>query len=172
VLDPIGLYVPAGRDYFATQLFVAAREAAIREDALRARLARNQNLIGLAQQAEQTGDVKVAARLYQRVALSRPRTEVTVAAQQRLSQIQGMAFSRLQSLEDQLNALVGKGSVPSALQAAKIDQQKVSDIFADLDKLALEYAGADSIQNKIEERTEKLRRQKQFAAILQEPTAS
>lgn len=172
VLDPVGIYVPAGRDYFATQMFVAARDAAIREDALRARLARNQNLFGLADQAEQTGDIKVAARLYRRISLSRPRTEVTVTAQDRLSKIQGAAQSKLQSLEDQLNALTGKGSVPSAFQTAKIDNQKVIDIFADLDKLALEYAGVDSIENKIQERTEKLRRQKQFAAVLQEPAAN
>src|SRR5438046_10554648 len=112
VLASGGSYIPAGRSFLAGQLMVAAREAAAREAALQARLARNQNLIGLAQQAEQTGDVKVAARLYQRVALSRPRTAVTTTAQQRLSQIQGTAQSKLQELEDQLNALIGKGSVP------------------------------------------------------------
>jgi hypothetical protein len=173
VLNPVGIYVPAGRDYFATQLFVAARDAAIREDALRARLARNQNLWGFAQQAEQGGDMRIAARLYQRIALSRPRTEVTTAAQQRLSQIQGTAQSKLQALEDQLNSLSGRAAgVPSALQNARLDAEQVTRIFDDLDKLAVEYAGVDSIENKIQERVDKLRKQKPFAAVLQEPAAN
>ena len=36
----------------------------------------------------------------------------------------------------------------------------------------LEYAGVDSIENRLQERIDRLRRQKQFAAILQEPVAS
>jgi hypothetical protein len=150
----------------------AAQAAALREDALRRKSARNENLWNVAQQAEQGGDVRVAARLYQRLALSRPRTEVTTAAQQRLSQIQGSAQSKLQALEDQLNSLRGRGTVPSALQSAKIDAEQVTRIFADLDKLALEYSGVESIETKVQERADRLRRQRQFATVLQEPVAS
>jgi len=171
VLDPVGVYIPAARDFYATQLFLAAQEAAAREAALRARLIRNQNLLSIAQIAEQGGDVKVAGRLYQRVALSRPRTEVTTTAGQRLSQIQGAALSKLQSIEDQLNAIVKSGN-PVALQKAKVDVAQVASLFDELDKLVLEYAGVDSIENRLQERIDRLRRQKQFAAILQEPVAS
>jgi hypothetical protein len=151
---------------------VAAEAVLLREDELRRKLVRNQNLWYIAQQAEQGGDMTVAARVYQRLALSRPRTEVTVSAQQRLNYIQSDAQSKLQALEDQLNLVSGRSNVPSALKRVDVDSEQVIRIFAELDKLALEYAGATSIQNKIQERVDQLRKQKQFAAILQEPVAS
>jgi hypothetical protein len=185
-MDSLGGYVSYGRYAFATQLVNAARAAALQEEGLRRRMARNQNLWNVAQQAEQDSDLRVAARLYQRVALSRPRTEVTVAAQQRLAQIQAAAQTRFDVVENQLDSLTGRGStnsdsqnvpsalkrIPSASQIVNIDTGEVTRLFAELDKLILEYAGVDSIEVRLKERADRLRRHKLFAAALQEPAAS
>jgi hypothetical protein len=166
-----GGYIPAGHAYVSAQASAAAQALALRESVLRAKLARNANVFSVAQEAEQQGDEKLAARLYQRLALSRPRTDVTASAQNRLSLIQGAAHSKLQALEDELNAASGRGTLPSALQSTRIDSEKVLKVFAAIDKLAIEYAGVSSIENRIKDRSEVLRKQKQFAAILNEPVA-
>jgi hypothetical protein len=172
VVGSSGGYVTSRQSYFSAQASSAARALALREDALRAKFARNANLWNVAQQAEQGGDEKVAARLYQRLALSRPRTEVTTSAQTRLSQIQSAALSKLETLESELNAASGRGGVPSALQSTRVDADRVIKVFAELDQLAIEYAGVSSIETKIKERTEALRTKRQFATILQEPVAN
>lgn len=184
-MDSLGVFVPYGRYAYGGHLLNAARAAALQEEGLRRRLAKDQNLWNVAQQAEQSGDLRVAARLYQRIALSRPRTEVTAASQQRLAQIQGAAQAKFDAVENQLNTLTGNPSadsasqftpalkrIPSALQKVNIDASEVTRLFVELDKLILEYAGVDSIENKLNERADRLRRQRPFAAALQEPTAS
>jgi hypothetical protein len=189
-MDSTGGYVPFARNAFASKLANAARAAALQEESLRRRLAKNQNLWSLAQEAEKSGDLRVAARMYERVALSRPRTNVTAAAQQRLTQIQAAAQSKFDRMEDRLASLARKGkakgkahsdsqnvpyglrSVPSASQIAQADVDEVTRLFAELDNLILEYAGVDSIENKFQQRVDRLRRQEPFTAVLQEPAAS
>jgi hypothetical protein len=185
-MNSVGGYVPYGRYAFGTHLLNAARAAALQEESLRRRMAKNQNLWNIAQQAEQGSDLRVAARLYQRIALSRPRTEVTVASQQRLALIQSTAQAKFDAVENALHSLTGRGSdnsasqnapsalkrVPSASQLANIDEGEVTRRFAQLDELILEYAGVDSIEDKLQDRADRLRRQKVFAAVLQEPAAS
>ena len=173
VVNPVGGgYMSSQAAYFSAQAQAAAQALALRESTLRAKLARNATLFNVALQAEQEGDDKLAARLYQRLALSRPRTEVTVSAQGRLSQIQGAALAKLEVLEGELNSASGRSGVPSALQSTRVNSDQVLKVFGELEKLAVEYAGVSSIESKIKERTESLRKQRQFAAILNEPLAN
>ena len=182
-MNSTGGYVPYGRYAFGTHLANAARAAALQEESLRRRMARNENLWNVAQEFEQSGDLRVAARLYQRLALSRPRTEATAGSQQRLAEIRGAAQAKFDELENRLNSLAGGGSansaslpsalkrVPSASQISDANVSEVARLFDELDKLILEYAGVESIENKLQERADRLRRQKVFAAVLQEPDA-
>jgi hypothetical protein len=184
-MDSLGGYVPYGRVVLSGHLLNAARAVALQEEGLRRRIVKDQNLWNVARQADQSGDLRVAARLYQRVALSRPRSQATAASQQRLAQIQAAAQAKFDAVENRLHSLTGRGSVPaaspnapgalkrvpSASQLAKIDSDEVTRLFDELDKLILEYAGVESIENKLQERADRLRRQKLFAAALQEPAA-
>jgi hypothetical protein len=188
-MDSTGGYVPSARNAFSSQLANAARAAALQEESLRRRLAKSQNLWSLAQESEKSGDIRVAARMYERVALSRPRTNVTTAAQQRLTQIQAAAQSKLDRMDDRLASLARKAkakgtapsdsknvpyglqSVSSASQITGTDAEEVTRLFAEADNLILEYAGVDSIEKKLTQRVDRLRRQEPFAAVLQEPAA-
>jgi hypothetical protein len=97
---------------------------------------------------------------------------VTQTAQQRLNRIQGDAQQKLQALEDELNSLSGRSRLPSALKSAQIDADEVKKIFAAMDKLAIDYSGVSSIADKIRAKSDQLRKQRQFAAVLQEPVAA
>jgi hypothetical protein len=163
--------MPAQRALFASQMAAAAQAAAQREAALRRRAVANAKLWEVAQAADKEGDLPAASRIYQRLALRRPATDVTKPAQERLAEIQAAADVKLKALEDQLAELRG-GRGSGALQRVDLDAEKVTQVFSDLDALALEYAGVATVDSKIEAKQTQLRKVPQFAAILQEPTAA
>lgn len=171
-------YMPAGQGLLNVHMLAAAQAAAQREAAALRRAAANRNLLEVAQQAESEGDLRVASRLYQRIALSRPRTAANETAQQRLGRLQSEALTKLQSLEDKLADLGGQASSASPARGLRpipgrsLDAGKVTAIFEELDQLILEYAGIATVETKVQERVSQLRGRPQYAAVLQEPTAA
>lgn len=152
----------------------AAAIAAVRkrEAALAKALATGRTLWQLAQEADKKGDLPLSSRLYQRLALARPVTPFTGSAQGRLREIQREATAQLQEFEAELANLKLPKSDPTGLAQAKIDADGVVSAFEKLDLLALEYAGVATVEDKIEDRIKRLRKDGKFAEILQEPTAA
>jgi len=116
--------------------------------------------------------LRLASRLYQRLALMRPQTAFNGGAQRRLREIQKAAAAKLQALDDELANLKLPKSDPTGLQLAKLDAVAVASTFELLDALGLEYAGVVTVEEKITERIKRLRKDAKFAEILQEPTAA
>ena len=164
--------MPAGRAIFQGQLAAAAQAAAQREAALRRRQASDRQMLTLAQEYEQGGDLATASRLYQRVSLRRPANETNKEAQERLEKIQEAPFATLTALEEQFQQLKPKPDAFRAKGAVSVDAAAVSQLFDALDKLLLEYAGVATVEGRIADRMQTLRNDPLFAAVLQEPAAA
>jgi hypothetical protein len=157
---------------FASQQAAAIQAARKREIALAKAITTGRTLWQLAQDADKEGDLRVASRLYQRLALMRPQTTFNANAQSRLREIQKAAAAKLQALDDELANLKLPKSDPTGLALAKLDAVAVGSTFELLDALALEYAGVVTVEDKINDRIKRLRKDAKFAEILQEPTAA
>lgn len=132
----------------------------------------DQKMFEIAREHESEGDLATASRLYRRLALRRPATETNKSAQERLEQIQVAPFAMLKALEDQLQKTKPK---PTALRKSgpvSVDAAEVTKVFEALDKLQLEYAAVATVESRIADRIELLRKEPLFAAVLQEPPAT
>lgn len=165
----------AGRAFFQSQMAAAAQEAARREAALQKRLESDRNIFAIAREYELGGDLPTASRLYRRLALRRPAADTNKAAQERLVHIQEAPFAMLQELENQLQKTKPPITKKSALlksDPVAVDAEEVTRIFAELDKLQLDYAAVATVESRLEDRIELLRKDPLFAAVLQEPAAA
>jgi hypothetical protein len=157
---------------------LASQQAAViaaankRAAALAKAVTTGRTLWQLAQNADKEGDLRLASRLYERLALMRPTTTFNGSAQRRLREIQRAAASELQSIDDELANLKLPKSDPTGLGLARLDAAAVTVQFELLDLLALEYAGVATVEDKINDRIKRLRKDAKFAEILQEPTAA
>jgi hypothetical protein len=124
----------------------------------------------MAQKADSEGDLRTASQLYMKLALRR--SPHTAGAKQRLAQIQSAAGSKWKALEGQLTQISGREAPVSSLHPVGLDAEQVTQVFAEMDKLAEEYAGVATVDNQIEQRLKKLRKDPQYAAVLQEPAAA
>jgi hypothetical protein len=124
----------------------------------------------IAQVAESKGDLQAAAALYQRLALRRPPHSASKMAQESLKAIQSDALAKLAAGETQLAEL--NASPNGALRSVDLDAAQVTQVFEQFDQIALEYAGVPSVDNKIADRINKLRREARYARILNEPAAA
>jgi hypothetical protein len=168
-----GGYVPAPQASLSLLISTASRDAATRAAVLRRKLLDDQKAFQAAQRAEADGDLRVASRLYVRVALHRLQTPIHQAARQRLSQIQNEAQSKVQLQTTQLAAAVGyDDSASSSLRRVQVDAPQVLKCFDQLDALMLEYAGVVTVAERIEEQVGKLRKNPRYAPILNEPIAA
>ena len=88
--------------------------------------------------------------------------------------IQEAPFAMLQDLEDQLQKTKPpiKKSALLKSDTVAVDADEVTRIFAELDKLQLEYAAVATVESRLENRIELLRKDPLFAAVLQEPAAA
>jgi hypothetical protein len=163
-------FVTLARAAYLGQQAAAAQAAARREESLRKKAVADQSQLQLAEQAEKDGELAVAARIYQRLSLRRPRNMTHETAKSHLQRIQRHALQEVAEVEEQL---VGLHASPSAaLQPLNIDHDQVILLFDSLDKLNLEYAGVASVGNKIQDRIDSLRRNARYASILEEPAAA
>ncbi|MCI0361320.1 MAG: hypothetical protein L0211_22790, partial [Planctomycetaceae bacterium] len=167
-----GGWVSPQQALFASQQAAAIAAAQKREAALAKAVSTGRTLWQLAQDAEKEADLRLASRLYQRLALMRPKTTFNGEAQGRLRDIQGRAAEKLQTLDDELANLKLPKSDPTGLALAKIDAVAVASTFELLDALALEYAGVVTVEDKINDKIKRLKKDAKFAEILQEPTAA
>ncbi len=167
-----GGWISSQQAALANQQAAAIQAAKKREAALAKALTTGRTLWQLAQDADKEGDLRLASRLYQRLALTRPMTTFNGNAQRRLRDIQAVATEKLQGLGDELTNLKIPKSDPTGLALAKIDAAAVERTFERLDALALEYAGVVTVEDKIGDRIKRLRKDQKFAEILQEPTAA
>jgi hypothetical protein len=159
---------------FQNQLAAATQAAEQREAALRRRMESDQRMYQLAREYELGGDLATASRLYRRLALRKPASEINKSAQARLQEIQVAPFAMLQALEDQLKKTKPKASTTALRKTGpvSVDAGEVTRLFAALDKLQLEYAAVATVESRIAERTQLLRNDPLFAAVLQEPAAA
>lgn len=165
----------AGRAFFQSQMAAAAQEAARREAALQKRMESDRRIFEIAREYELGGDLPTASRLYRRLALRRPAADTNKSAQERLVHIQEAPFAMLQELEDQLQKTKPPITKKSALlksDPVTVDAEEVTRIFAELDKLQLDYAAVATVESRLEDRIELLRKDPLFAAVLQEPAAA
>jgi hypothetical protein len=167
-----GGWVSPQQALLASQQAAAVQAAKKREAALAKAIATGRTLWQLAQDADKEGDLRLASRLYERLALTRPQTTFNASAQKRLREIQKTAAARLQALDEELANLKLPKSDPTGLQLARLDAVAVASTFELLDALALEYAGVVTVEDKINDRIKRLRKDAKFAEILQEPTAA
>jgi hypothetical protein len=165
----------AGRAFFQSQMAAAAQEAARREAALQKRMESDRKIFEIAREYELGGDLPTASRLYRRLALRRPAADTNKSAQERLVHIQEAPFAMLQELESQLQKTKPPITKKSALlksEPVAVDANEVTRIFAELDKLQLDYAAVATVESRLEDRIELLRKDPLFAAVLQEPAAA
>lgn len=167
-----GGWVSPEQALLASQQAAAIAAAKKREAELAKALATGRTLWQLAQDADKEKDLRVASRLYERLAVARPLTTFNAQAQKRLREIQRDAAAKLQKLDDELANLKLPKSDPTGLGLAKIDAVAVASTFELLDALALEYAGVATVEDTINDKTKRLRKDTKFAEILQEPTAA
>lgn len=159
-----------GQAFLASQMAAAAQAAAKREAALRRRAAVDGKQFAVAQQAESEGDLAAASMLYQRLALRRPASSITISAREKLKAIQTVALGKLKSLEDELSPTNEPAGTP--LQQIELDSGQITKIFEQLDALLLEYAGVATVEGRIQDRVNHLRGNGMYAAVLQEPPAA
>jgi len=165
----------AGRAFFQSQMAAAAQAAARREAALQKRMESDRKILEIAHEYELGGDLPTASRLYRRLALRRPAADTNKSAQERLVHIQEAPFAMLQELENQLQKTKPPITKKSALlksDPVTVDANEVTRIFASLDKLQLDYAAVATVESRLEDRIELLRKDPLFAAVLQEPAAA
>ncbi len=167
-----GGWVSPQQAQLASQQAAAIEAARKRAVALAKAVNTGRTLWQLAQDADKEGDLRLASRLYERLALTRPITTFNGSAQKRLREIQRAAAAELQSIDDELANLKLPKSDPTGLALAKLDAAAVTVQFELLDLLALEYAGVATVEDKINDRIKRLRKDAKFAEILQEPTAA
>lgn len=163
-----------GRSFFQSQMAAAAQAAAKREAALQKRMESDRRVLELAREYELGGDLPMASRIYRQLALRRPASEINKSAQERLVHIQEEPFAALQELEDQLQKTKPpiKKSALLKSDTVAVDADEVTRIFAELDKLQLDYAAVATVDSRLENRIELLRKDPLFAAVLQEPAAA
>ena len=157
----------AQRAAWDMRIQVAAMHANLRESAERWKAMSDQKKWDTALTADSAGDLPTASRLYASLA-----KRGFADARQRLAQIQSDFQAKWQPLEDELADLSGRDGPNPALRRARLDAEEVTKVFKAMDELAVEYAGVETVEQRIEKRLVQLRKDRQYAAILQEPAAA
>lgn len=136
--------------------------------------------LATAERLYREGDVRVACRLFVRVALSRPRNESTEKAKQRLTELAEEAKGRLDEIETRLaekehaaspGSSLLPGAPPTPEQLAGGWQSGVTEAFRAYDELIEQYGGVPATQRQLKAHVARQRRRAEFAAVLNEPEA-
>jgi hypothetical protein len=126
------------------------------------------------------GDVRVASRMYVRLALSRPANLNTVAARQRLAKLADEAREKLKEIDGQLaveerilspSDSFGPDGPPTPEQLAARQEAQVTAAFDQYDELAEQYSGVPAVSREIKTHVAKRRARPEFAMVLNEPEA-
>ena len=117
------------------------------------------------------GRISRASRFYQRLGSRGRKRPLTARPRAACEKSSGPRRPNC-SLDDELANLKLPKSDPTGLQLAKLDAAAVTSTFELLDALALEFAGVVTVEDKIEPRIKRLRKDAKFAEILQEPAAA
>jgi hypothetical protein len=144
----------------------SAQRATAREQSLLRKADSDAKRLAAADEASQRGDVRVAGLIYVRLALTRPPNPTTTAARQKLAQLQTDADKKSQELDLKLT---GDSQPPD--DAADSDV-RIADVFRRYDELIEKYGALPRVGQQIKGHVAKLRRQPQYAAVLDEPAAA
>lgn len=107
------------------------------------------------------GEYQTACLIFQRLALSRPRSEFSDAASRQLFQLQGSVRQQMERIEQQFENV--QSSTPSGDEVVHVIQQ--------YDDLLQKYSGVPVVNREMEKRVSKLRRDPKLVAVVDEAEA-
>ena len=158
---------------------IALRQAAMVRAAVMARQAQLMKKaatatarLDVAEKAYQEGDLRVASRIYLRLALSRSNVPATAEAKSRLKQLAEEARTKLDAIDEKLTA-DGSVSSPGDQQTpSKQWTDQVTEAFREYKQLEDNYEDVPVVNREIRSRVGKQRRRPEIAAVLNEPEAA
>jgi hypothetical protein len=164
----------------ARQAYMAQAAAWAREKALWANAQDAKARLKLADDAYQRGDIKVAVRLYIRLALSHPVNQSTLDAKERLGNLADEVRTKQAKIDtlltgsytqpslSELSADRGDGEIPERIA----DWEKtVRKVFKDYDDLMDDYRDVPVAGKKLKSHINSQRHRPEVAAVLNEPEA-
>lgn len=146
-------------------------KAELRRQALQRKARTNPLKLAAANRAVAEGDIPVACLIYNRLALSRPRSSVTEEAKRRLMQLQEQARRELSSIEATFTDGESDSPRPSALTPV-VSTDQIQAAFAQYDQLARKYRHLGAVGgDKGEIALQIIKRRRQYAPQLNEAEA-
>lgn len=138
-----------------------ARREAIAEMIRRAK--NNEHRMFYAARARKEGKMRLAATLYLRVALQRPRDKHADAAKKALSEMAEQGRAELKAADKML--------ANDKITDDKITDDKITEAFEKIDYLAWAYVDVPRFNEEIAAHAKKLHREPHYQAVLNEPKA-
>jgi hypothetical protein len=125
-----------------------------------------------ADRAYHEGDIRLASRIYVRLAGSRRPDPITLQARDRLTRLAQMAREELGEIDARLvpAALMPDGSA-HAPNPGPLPPDRVCEAFQDYEEILAKYAGVPAAKREITAHVARQRRQPQYAAVLNEDRA-
>jgi hypothetical protein len=175
-----------GSASYYTTVEAAARQAALNRAAAEARqaylwkqAATAATRLAAGEKAYQEGDIRVASRIYLKLALSRKKTPAAAEAKQRLTQLAEEAREKVRGIDARLVAQQGVSSPgewpatagPPPVGASAPGGDLVTEAFRQYDQLARQYGGVPAASRELRGHVARQRRRPQYAAVLNEPEA-
>jgi hypothetical protein len=164
----------------AYRALMAQAAAQAREMVLLKKTQDAESRMKLAQDAYDRGDIKVAARIYMRLSVSRPPNEVNDKAKDRLKTLADDAYAKQAKIDDTLSARDMKFSL-SELYEDHSDgetdpriadwQKTICQAFKDYNELVEDYEVLPAVSKKLKSNIKTQRRRPEIAVVLNEPEA-
>jgi hypothetical protein len=164
----------------AYQALMAQAAAQAREMALLKKTQDADSRMKMAQDAYDRGDIKVAARIYMRLSVSRPPNEVNDRAKGRLKTLADDAYARQAKIDDTLSTPNMKFSLYELYEDhgdGKIDEKiadwekTVRQALKDYNELVEDYEVLPGVSKKLKSNIKIQRRRSEIAVVLNEPEA-
>ncbi len=179
-------YPVMSKGYYAAST-AAAYRALMAQAAAQARemalLKKTQDATGrmkLAQEAYDRGDIKVAARIYMKLSVSRPPNEVNETAKERLKSLADDAYAKQTKIDAALSARDMKFSLHELYEDRGDGEadEKIADwektvrqAFRDYNELVEDYEVLPAVSTKLKSNIKSQRRRAEIAVVLNEPEA-
>ena len=134
----------------------------------------------LAQDAYDRGDIKVAARIYMKLSVSRPPNEVNDTAKERLKTLADDAYARQAKIDDTLSARDMKFSLYELYEDRGDGEtdEKIADwektvrqAFRNYNELVEDYEVLPAVSKKLKSNVKAQRHRPEIAVVLNEPEA-
>ena len=152
-----------------------ARTAAIsRQQALWNAAQASSDRLNTAETAYKRGDIVVAARLYAAVARSRPKTAMTEKARSCLNVLAQEARQKVAEIDAKLSEQSQAISPSERLVAERWPdswRDTVATAFQGYNQIVDDYSAVPAVKNELKSHVSKQRRQREYAAVLNEPEA-